>query len=140
MRQTKIFLLPKKKNVIEKVILPSKLTIVISYADVCTDLAKRVGLLNQTYMLNGRWAISLLNEMPVGEVLEHLHGKYAWRYTNCWVEKLLKPKFIYSFVCDQDMLEKVLFNENYTLILPETLLDKIDTRRLKGKIYIDKGF
>lgn len=129
-----------KKRRIKSINLPSKMTVVISYADMCTDLAKRVTLYNSTYMLKGEWAISLLEDVFVEKVIERLHGKGAWRYTNCWVEELLKQHFIYSFVCNQSMLEEVLSDKNFTLIIPETLLHMIDTKKLRGEIYIDKGF
>lgn len=129
-----------KSRTIKEIILPVKMTVVLSYADMCTDLAKRVTLVNQTYMLKGEWSISLLEDVSVNKVIERLHGKGAWRYTNCWVEELLKSHFIYSFVCNQSVLEEVLSDKNYTLIIPETLLHKIDIQKIKGEIYIDKGF
>lgn len=116
------------------------MTVVFSYADICTNFAQRGALVSRTYMLKGKWFVSLLTEVHVEKVINRLHGKGAWRYTNCWVEELLKKHFIYSFVCNQSMLEEVLCGKNYTLILPETLSKIIDTKKLKGDIYIDKGF
>lgn len=129
-----------KGRATEEKFFPAKMTVVLSYADMCNDLAKSVTLVNQTYMLKGEWAISLLEDVPVNKVIDCLHGNGAWRYTNCWVEELLKKHFIYSFVCNQSVLEKVLYDKNFTLIIPETLLDKINIQRIKGEIYIDKGF
>lgn len=129
-----------KKGKSKSINLPSKVIIVISYADMCTDLAKRVTLYNSTYMLKGEWAVSLLEDISVEKVIERLHDNGAWRYTNCWVEYLLKHNFIYNFVCNQSMLEEILCNKDYTLIIPETLLHLIDTEKLKGDIYVDKGF
>lgn len=133
-------LLLYKGRTTEEKFFPAKMTVVLSYADMCTDLAKRVSLVNQTYMLKGEWAISLLEDVSVNKVIEKLHGKGAWRYTNCWVEELLSSHFIYSFVCNQSVLEEVLSDKNYTLIIPESLLHKIDIQKIKGEIYIDKGF
>ena len=56
------------------------------------------------------------------------------------MEELLSSHFIYSFVCNQSVLEEVLSDKNYTLIIPESLLHKIDIQKIKGEIYIDKGF
>lgn len=136
--QETVIVYKKRKN--KSIHIPSKVTVVISYADMCTDLAKRVTLYNSTYMLKGEWAISLLKDVPLEKVIERLHRKGAWRYTNCWVEELLKQYFVYSFVCNQSMLEDILRNKDFTLIIPETLLGMIDTKNLKGDIYIDKGF
>jgi hypothetical protein len=129
-----------KGKVIKEIFFPIKMTVIISYADMTTDLAKRVTLVNNTYILKGDWSVSLLEDVAVDQVIEKLHGNGAWRYTNCWVEYLLKQNFIYNFVCNQSMLEEVLCDKNYTLIIPETLLHMIDTKKLKGDIYIDKGF
>lgn len=129
-----------KGRTIKEKIFPVKMTVVLSYADMCTDLAKRVTLVNQTWMLKGEWAISLLEDVAVNKVIERLHGKWAWRYTNCWIEEKFKEHFVYSFVCNQRMLEEVLNDKNFTLIIPETLLHKVDIQKIKGEIYIDKGF
>lgn len=129
-----------KKRKIKSINLPSKITVIISYADVCNDLDKRDMSYNSTKLLKGEWAVSLLEDVSVEEVTKRLHRKGAWRYTNCWVEELLKQHFIYNFVCNQSMLEEVLTNRNFTLIIPETLLPVIDITKLRGEIYIDKGF
>ena len=136
--QDTIFVYKNRK--IKSLKIPSKVIVVISYADMCTDLAKRVTLYNSTYMLKDDFAISLLKDISVEKVVKRLPDNRAWRYTNCWVEHLLNQNFVYSFVCNQSMLEEVLQNKNYSLILPETLLHKIDTKKLKGDIFIDKGF
>lgn len=125
-----------KGKKMDKIVIPSEFIVIISYADVCTEVAKRTSISNRTCKLKDRFAISFLQEMPLQTVLEKLHG----RYTNCWIEEVMKQKYIYGFVCNQDMLEKVLVDRNYILILPETLSAKIDTTQLIGNIYIDKEF
>lgn len=129
----------KGRAVYEK-IFPEKIIVVISYADMCTDLAKRVSLINQTYVLKESWAISILDNVGVEKVLERLHRKGAFRYTNCWIEEWLAQYFVYSFVCNQSILEEVLLDKDFTLIIPETLASIISTKNLRGEIYIDKGF
>lgn len=130
----------KKRKKRHQITMPRELTLVVSYADVCPSWAKRIGVGNSTYMLKGKYAVSILKKIPKENVLETLHGKYAYRYTNCWIEELLKPNFIYSFVCEQDMIEKIVSGRKCTLILPETLVDKINLNQLMCDIYIDKGF
>lgn len=130
----------KKGRKHSQIILPQEITVIVSYADVCSALAKRVEIGNSNYMLKGRYAVSILGKIPTETVLEALHAKYVHRYTNCCVEELLKNNFIYSCVCDQELLEKILSGKRYTLILPETLVPKLNLTRLKGNIYIDKGF
>ena len=123
--------------------MPAQFIVIVSYADVCTDFAKRVSLLNNTDILRGQWAVSLLRESHIEGVLNRLHEKRDSLYTNCYIEEWFQSgvthSFIYSFVCDQDLLEQVLNNKHYTLILPEALFDQIDTSRLNGTVYIDRG-
>lgn len=133
------FIIYKGKK-IKKVELPTRFIVIISYADICTDIAKKTSLVNRTYMLKQRYSVSFLKEMPLQELLERLHGKYGYKYTNCWIEELMKQNYLYSFICEQCNLEEVLSGKNFTLILPETLSDKINTNVLKCDLYIDKGF
>ncbi len=141
-----------------RVLLPAQFIVIVSYADICTDFAKRVSLLNNTDIIKGKWAISLLNEVDTANVLHRLREEYCTpctsyalhrarregfiRYTNCYIEEWFKSgdtqSFIYSFVCDPNLLEQVLKNKNYTMILPESLSDQINTTRLSGNVHIDK--
>lgn len=129
-----------KGRVTKEINLPAKMTVILSYADMCTDLAKRVTLINQTYMLKGEWSISVLEDVSVEKVIKQLHAKGAFRYTNCWVEEKLKQNFVYSFACNQSILEEVLSDKSFTLIIPETLSHMVNIKKLNGDIYIDKGF
>lgn len=129
-----------KNRKIETINLPSKVTVVISCADMCTELAKRIELTSEAHMLKDDIAISLLEDISVEKVIKRLHDNGACLYTNCSVEFELNQNFVYSFLYNQSVLEEVLQNKNYSLIIPEKLLHKIDTKKLKGDIYIDKGF
>lgn len=127
-------------NKVKEIFFPSQFIAIISYADICTNLAKKISKVNRTYNLKKRFSISFVQEISLQEALEKLHGKYTYRYTNCWVEELLKQNFIYSFVCNQSMLEEILRNKDFTLIIPETLSNMINIKNIKGDIYVDKGF
>lgn len=128
-----------KKRKIRNINLPLKVIVVISYASMYTEFSRRMAV-HVDYMLKGEWAVSLLKDVSVEEVTKRLHRKGAFLYTNYCVEDVLKQHFIYSFVCNQSMLEEVLNNRNFTLIIPETLLPMIDIIKLNGEIYIDEGF
>lgn len=133
------FIIYKGKK-IKEIKIPSRFIVIISYADICTDLAKKTSLVNRTYMLKQRYAVSFLKDIPLPEVLDKLHGKFVCKYTNCWIEELMKQNYLYGFVCEKDNFEEILLAKRCTLILPETLSDQIDTNAFKCDVYIDKGF
>ncbi len=127
----------KKTNKIE---LPSQFVAVVSIADVCTPIAKKVSLGNRTYILKDKYAISILQENYVDNVLEQLHKKYVYRYTNCWIGYNLKDEFIYSFVFDQELLEDFLSDKECDIIIPESLCEKVKIDKHNIKVYVDKGY
>ena len=125
----------------QKVSIPSEPTLVVSYADVCPPMAKRMGYGNQTYMLKGRYAISILQKIPFETALAQLHLNYTRKYTNSTVEERFDESlYVYSFVGNQEMLDKLLANRNCQIIIPETLLNQISIDLHRINVYIDIGY
>ena len=85
----------------QKVSIPSELTLVVSYADVCHPLAKRISDGNPNYILKGRYAISILQKMPLETALARLHRNYTRKYSNSTVEACFDylNRFIFSVFC-----------------------------------------
>ena len=67
----------RKKHAIE---LPSELTLVISYVDICPPLAVRTAIGNRTHILKEKYAVSILHELPLEIALEKLHLNHL-KYT-----------------------------------------------------------
>lgn len=125
----------------QKVIIPSEITLVVSYADVYPPLAKRVGGVNQTYVLKGRYAVSILHKVPLERVLECLHKNYARKYFMSTIEERFNEQtFIYSFVCNRELLDDLLVRENYQLIIPESLLKMVFVNQNTANVYVDVGY
>lgn len=124
---------------IQKVFIPSEPILVVSYADVCSPLAKRVGYGNQTYMLKGRCAISILKEVPLEIALMRLHQNHTRIYTTSIVEAHI-DECIYSFVYNQEALDKLLVNRSCQVIIPETLLNEIPIDLQQNNVHIDTGY
>ena len=125
----------------QKVSIPSEPTLIVSYADICPPLAKRVSYGSQTYMLKGRYAISILQKIPLETALVRLHENYTRRYTNSTVEACFDEcLYIYSFVANQEMLDKLLANRNCQIIIPETLLNQISIDLYQINVHIDTGY
>ena len=125
----------------QKVSIPFEPTLVVSYADICPSLAKRISYGNQTYMLKGRYAISILQKIPFETALAQLHLNYTRKYTNSTVEERFDESlYVYSFVGNQEMLDKLLANRNCQIIIPETLLNQISIDLHHINVYIDIGY
>lgn len=125
----------------QKVTIPSEPTLIVSYADVCPPLAKRISCGNQTYMLKGRYAISILQQIPLETAFERLHQNYARKYTNSTVEEDFEEYFyVYGFVGTQDILNKLISDRNCQIIIPETLTHQISIDLYQTNVHIDAGY
>ena len=124
-----------------KIALPSELTLVLSYADICPPFAMRTPLGNQTHVLRNKYAVSILRKMPLETTLETLHQNHLQKYTISTIETAFGGYcYIYSFVCSQFLLEKLVAGRRCLLIVPESLLHEISLDPITADVYIDKGF
>ena len=120
--------------------LPSKLTLVVSYADICPPLAVRTVVGNQTHILKDKFAVSILKEMPAEVALEILHQNRAQKYTNSNIQTVFDDyRYIYSFVCDQSLFDELIANRECLLIIPESLIGVISFDQNTINVRIDSG-
>ena len=118
--------------------IPSEVTIVMSYADICPPLTMRTAIGDPTHILKDRIAVSILKKMPLDIVLATLHRNHVRRYTTSTIQTVFDGhRFIYSFVCDQSLFDKLLANRKCQLIIPESLLDKLLIDSNNIDIHID---
>ena len=68
--------------------LPAELTLVVSYADVCPPLTLRTAIGNQTHILKGKFAVSILQKMPLDVAVETLHRNQIRKYTTSIVQRV----------------------------------------------------
>lgn len=95
----------------------------------------------RTYILKDKYAISILQKMELEDVLVRLHKKYATKYFNETIEtSFYSWHFCYSFVCNQELLDKLLQNRQCLLIIPESLKEKVVFNSELDNVYIDKGY
>ena len=125
----------------QEVSIPSEPTLVVSYADVCPPLAKRVSYGNQTYMLKGRYAISILQKIPLEIAIVRLHENYTRKYTNSTVEACFDEHlYVYSFVGNQEIVDKLIANNKCQIIIPESLLSQLPINLNQINAHIDTGY
>lgn len=125
----------------DKIDIPSEPTLIVSYADICPPLAKRMSYGNQTYMLKGRYAISILQKIPLEIAIVRLHENYTRKYTNSTVEACFDEHlYVYSFVGNQEIVDKLIANNKCQIIIPESLLSQLPINLNQINAHIDAGY
>ena len=118
--------------------LPAELTLIVSYADVCPPLAIRTAIKNQTHILKDKFAVSILQKMPVEVALDTLHQNRVRKYTTGNIRTVFDDhRYIYSFVCNQSLLDVLVAQKNCVLIVPESLSKVIAFDLSVENVYID---
>lgn len=121
--------------------LPAKATLVVSYVDICPLLAMRGPIGNKTHILKNKYAISILEEMPLTAVLEILHQNRIQKYTTSNIKWMFdEHRYIYSFVCNQTLLDRLIINRKCQLIIPESLREVVSVDECLVDVYTDKGY
>ncbi len=121
--------------------LPSKLTLVVSYADICPPLAIHTAIGNRTHILKDKYAISILQKMPLDVALEGLHRNYVQKYTISSIQTVFESyRYIYSCVCDNSLIEELTSNREYQLIIPESLLGVVSIDASVENVHVDMGY
>ena len=120
--------------------LPAEFTLIVSYADICPPLTIRTAVGNQTHILKDRFAVSILQKMPVEFALETLHQSRIQKYTNSSIRTAFNDhRYIFSFVCDQFLFDALVNSKECLLIVPESLSKVIDFGSSVENVYIDLG-
>lgn len=134
-------LLIRKRGKEQKITIPAELTFIISYADICPPLTIRTPIGNQTHILKNKYAISIFEKMPLDFALKCLHKNYIRKYTTSTIKiSFDEYRYIYSFVCEYEILNKLLENRNYLLIIPESLSKRYPLIEKIANCYIDIGY
>ena len=116
---------------------------IIAYADFCPLFAEKLNSGNHTYMLKDRYSISIVSGDSLEFIFNKLHSNYAKKYTTSSVEEKFKMNadLIYSFVCDNDLLNELIKNRNCQIIIPESLKGDVELKNTaSANIIYDKGF
>ena len=125
----------------QTILIPSEPIFIISDADMTSSFYKNVGVGNNHIILKGRYAISILQNVPLETVLEKLHERYAWKYTNVSIESDFDDSvYVYDFVGNQELLDQLLSNRSCQVIVPETLLRKNAFDFHQATVHIDVGY
>lgn len=128
----------EKGNKKRQIKIPSELTLIISYVDICPPLARRNAVGNQTHILRGKYALSIFEKMDMEEVMERVHRNYIQRYTTSTIKSAFEEyRYIYSFVCNETLLNEIIQNRECNLLIPKSLFEKISWENGNIKIFVD---
>ena len=127
----------KKIGTTRNVTLPENITLVISLADISPPFANRLGVNRQTHILNDKYTISILQDVNLDQWNNKAHKNYVKQYTDSVVRLLFDDyRYIYSCVCDNELIDYFINNHNCLVIVPNSLKDKINLPS-NINVYID---
>lgn len=138
-----IIILEKEEQIIE---IPTNATLIVSYVDISPPFATRMSGRNVTHILNNKYFITILKSDSIDDLIRRLHKDNVpkFKYYSSIIEVLFDGnELIYSFVGEKDIIEKITYQRNCDIIIPESLLERVDfdLKALKAKtVYVDKGF
>lgn len=123
----------KKPGSVSKIVIPKTPVIVMTEADVHEKFG------HQSVALHGRYALTILDELPLEAVLERLFGQFSsqFKYTNSTVEHSFQAEFIYSFSFKREGLGRILNTTDCLTIIPESLVRLNHLTELPSNVYID---
>lgn len=134
-------IITQKGKVKQEISIPSKVCLIVSYADIVPPFAIRTSYNKQTHILKNKYAITILRETPLNGTLESLHRNHIEKYTMSSVENVFYGSaFVYSFVCSANLLDDLLVNRTCQLIIPESLLRVCDVNNANAFLYVDHGY
>ena len=97
--------------------LPKKLIIVISLMDI----REKMG--NQSYVLNGKYSLTLLENLSAEDFFRRYRATKASKYTASVLEEAFTHHFLYSFAYDCSAMKQILAGREYTIIMPKSIAD-----------------
>lgn len=127
----------RKGKRVEKITIPAEITLVISHADISPPLSVRTPHGNKTHILKDKYAISILSETRIESILKRLHESSVKKYTTSLIELIFGFQFVYSFVCDEELLVSMMQNRECFIIIPECFVDQIPIIKQASNVYID---
>lgn len=118
--------------------LPSELTLIVSYVDICPPLVVQTAVGKRTHILKGKVGISILRKLSANTVLEKLHKNHVQQYTTSRIKTVIDEHFyIYSFVYDQIIFDALVANRRCSLIVPKSLLGELSVNTKMVDLWVD---
>lgn len=128
------FILVRQGKHTHEIPLPPNIIVVFSQADIRDTFSV------QSYLLRNKYAISLLRNNSLEDILQILHANRAKKYTNSSIEAASTHSLIYSFVYNEYAFTQILKHGVSKVIIPESLVNQIDLSAFGCSVFIDEGF
>lgn len=128
-----------KKGKKEKEIkIPKEVSIVFSPVDICPPFSVRTAVGSSTHILKDKYAVSILVKMDIEEIIEKVHAGFIKKYTTSTIRNAFDEyKYVYSFVCDNVLLNQLLRERKANILIPKSIFDKIMLENKDLEIYVD---
>lgn len=128
----------KKGKREKKIQIPKEFSIIISPIDVCPPLSVRTAEGNRTHILEGKYAVSILAKMDMRELVEKVHRGHIKQYTTSTIKNNFEEyKYIYSFACNDNLLNEILNEREVNLLIPKSMYEKVALKKYDLEIFID---
>ena len=128
------FILVRQGKHTHEIPLPPNIIVVFSQADIRDTFSV------QSYLLRNKYAISLLRNNSLEDILQILHANRVKKYTNSSIEAASTHSLIYSFVYNEYAFTQILKHGVSKVIIPESLVNQIDLSSFGCSVFIDEGF
>ncbi len=126
----------KRGKKAHEIVLPERFLLIFSPIDLAPPFGQKSATKNGTHILKGQYGVTILHPMPTDKALERLHRGYLREFTTCSIQECFGgSQIIYSFACNEELLQKLLAYSDTQIIVPKRLNE---TLGLDGKnVYID---
>ncbi len=127
-----------KGKVTKNILIPEKITAVISYADVCPPFARRTALGNETHILKDKYAVTILSDLPLDVTIKKLHSNFIRKYTTSTIKACFEEfSYVYSFVCCEELMIRLMYERQCQIIVPQSLLKQLYYLPQGKEVYVD---
>ena len=117
----------RKKRIIP---LPKQMVVIVSYAEIISSLESNSIYIDKTFVLKNRFAITILQSITKDETIELLKKSLIKEHTTRTLENVFYGyRYVYSFVFDDFLLDKLIANKNAEILVSQSLFDKVKISR-----------
>ena len=110
--------------------LPKQMVVIVSYAEIISSLESNSIYIDKTFVLKNRFAITILQSITKDETIELLKKSLIKEHTTRTLENVFYGyRYVYSFVFDDFLLDKLIANKNAEILVSQSLFDKVKISR-----------
>ena len=110
--------------------LPQQMLIIVSYAEILPSWESYSVHIDKKFVLKNSFAITILQSITKDETIELLKKSLIKEHTTRTLENVFYGyRYVYSFVFDDFLLDKLIANKNAEILVSQSLFDKVKISR-----------